>query len=89
MDKLWTDHKLVIKGKNEEIRLADAAGYKRGVDHFIAKRLGGENGVMEYDAAVSPFPYETTELADLEPGVSSRGASRTRSRWLKSRPSAK
>ena len=71
VDTLWTDHKWVIKDKNEGIRLADAAGYKRGVDHFIAKRLVGENGVMEYDAGVSPFPYETTELADLEPGVSS------------------
>jgi hypothetical protein len=71
VDTLWTDHKWVIKDKNEEIRLADAAGYKRGVDSFFAKRLGGENASMEYAAAVNPVPHETTELADLEPGVSS------------------
>ena len=71
VDTLWTDHKWVIKDKNEEIRLADAAGYKRGVDRFIAKRLGGGNASMEYAASVNPVPHETTELADLEPEVSS------------------
>ena len=52
---LLDEHKLAIKEKNEEIRLADASGYKRGVDEMIAKQKGGEVDEEEYSQDMNPF----------------------------------
>lgn len=54
-DALLEEHKLAIQEKNEEIRLADASGYKRGIDEMIAKQKGGEVAEEEYNDEVNPF----------------------------------
>ena len=54
-DALLDEHKLAIQEKNEEIRSADASGYKRGIDEMIAKQKGGEVAEEEYSEEVNPF----------------------------------
>lgn len=66
VDALWTDHKLVIKQKNGEIRMADAAGYKRGIDTYVAKQLGGASAAMQYADALSPYPDKTDPQESIE-----------------------
>ena len=56
LDALMNEHKETIASLRDEIREADAAGYKRGIDEMVAKQQGGE--VMDDDeevAAVNPF----------------------------------
>ena len=66
VDALWTDHKLVIKQKNGEIRMADAAGYKRGIDTYVAKQLGGASAAMQYADALSPYTDKTDPQESIE-----------------------
>ena len=40
IDALLEEHKQQLAKKQEEIRLADAAGYKRGIDEMLAKQQG-------------------------------------------------
>ena len=54
-ETLLEEHKLAIQEKNEEIRMADASGYKRGIDEMIAKQKGGEVAEEEYNDEVNPF----------------------------------
>ena len=51
-----TEHKETIASLRDEIREADAAGYKRGIDEMVAKQQGGE--VTDNDeevASINPF----------------------------------
>ena len=54
-DSLMLQHKEEVAALRDEIREADATGYKRGIDEMISKQQGGEiNGESE-DDAVNPF----------------------------------
>ena len=39
----------------DEVRKADAEGYKRGIDEMIAKQQGGEIDKPDEEVAVNPF----------------------------------
>ena len=39
--------------------MADAAGYKRGIETYVAKQLGGASAAMQYADALSPYPAKT------------------------------
>ena len=54
------EHGEKIKALGKEITLADAAGYKRGIDEMMAKTTGGENVDENADVAINPFAAETT-----------------------------
>ena len=47
-----------IKALGKEITLADAAGYKRGIDDMIAKQTGGEDMSGNAELAINPFATE-------------------------------
>ena len=47
-----------IKALGREITLADAAGYKRGIDEMMAKQTGGENVDEDSELAKNPFAAE-------------------------------
>ena len=47
-----------IKALGKEITLADAAGYKRGIDEMIAKQTGGEDMSGNAELAINPFATE-------------------------------
>ncbi len=44
-----------IKALGKEITLADAAGYKRGIDEMMAKQTGGEDMSENSEFAINPF----------------------------------
>ena len=60
IDSMKEEHGEKIKALGKEITLADAAGYKRGIDEMVAKTTGGENADENADLAINPFAAETT-----------------------------
>jgi hypothetical protein len=55
LDELNEEHKQILAQKQEEIRKADADGYKRGIDEMLAKQQGGEVAEDEISEEVNPF----------------------------------
>ena len=55
IDDLKAEHGEKIKALGKEITLADAAGYKRGIDEMMAKQKGGENVDEDSELAINPF----------------------------------
>ncbi|MAK47086.1 MAG: hypothetical protein CMI24_07545 [Opitutae bacterium] len=55
LDELNEEHKQILAQKQEEIRKADADGYKRGIDEMLAKTQGGEVAEDEISEEVNPF----------------------------------
>ena len=62
VDELREEHKKEIEKKQEEIRMADADGYKRGIDEMLAKQQGGEVA-EEISEEVNPFMVKKNEGA--------------------------
>ena len=60
IDDLKAEHGEKIKALGKEITLADAAGYKRGIDEMMAKQKGGENVDEDSELAINPFLVEPT-----------------------------
>lgn len=60
VDALLEEHKKEIEKKQEEIRMADADGYKRGIDEMLAKQQGGEVA-EEISEEVNPFMVKKNE----------------------------
>ena len=58
IDALKAEHGEKIKALGREITLADAAGYKRGIDEMMAKQTGGENVDEDSELAKNPFAAE-------------------------------
>ena len=58
IDALKAEHGEKIKALGREITLADAAGYKRGIDEMMAKQTGGENVDQDSELAKNPFAAE-------------------------------
>ena len=59
VDALLEEHKKEIEKKQEEIRMADADGYKRGIDEMLAGQ-GGEVA-EEISEEVNPFMVKKNE----------------------------
>lgn len=55
IDLMKVEHGEKIKALGKEITLADAAGYKRGIDEMVAKQTGGENLENGTELAANPF----------------------------------
>ena len=55
LDALHEEHKKQLAQKQEEVRLADAAGYERGINEMLAKQKGGEVADSEISEEVNPF----------------------------------
>ena len=55
IDLMKAEHGEKIKALGKEITLADAAGYKRGIDEMVAKQTGGENLENVTELAANPF----------------------------------
>ena len=55
VDAMQEEHKQQLSKKQEEIRLADAAGYKRGIDEMLSKQQGGEVADNAISEEVNPF----------------------------------
>jgi hypothetical protein len=60
IDAMKAEHGEKIKALGKEITLADAAGYKRGIDEMMAKTTGGENAETNSELAINPFASEAT-----------------------------
>ena len=60
IDAMKAEHGEKIKALGKEITLADAAGYKRGIDEMVAKTTGGESVDSNSDLAINPFATEPT-----------------------------
>ncbi len=58
IDAIKVEHGEKIKALGREITLADAAGYKRGIDEMMAKQTGGEGTGEESELASNPFANE-------------------------------
>ena len=87
IDSIKTEHGEKLSQLQREIKLADAAGYQRGIDEMLAKQQGGAEGLAAAEADNNPFgkpkvgppqlpdaaPEETTELTNVmgEYGISS------------------
>jgi len=54
-DSLLLAHKEEVASLRDEIREADATGYKRGIDEMLSKQQGGELSDEAEDVAVNPF----------------------------------
>ena len=67
LDALLEEHKVILAQKQEEIRKADADGYKRGIDEMLAKQQGGEVADDEISEEVNPFlvKKDSTPLPDM------------------------
>ena len=67
LDALLEEHKVILAQKQEEIRKADADGYKRGIDEMLAKQQGGEVADEEISEEVNPFlvKKDSTPLPDM------------------------
>ena len=48
-------HKKELEAKREEVRLAEAAGYKKGIEEMLSKQQGGEIAASEISEEVNPF----------------------------------
>ena len=66
IDAITEEHKQVIAQKQEEIRLADAAGYKRGIDEMLAKQQGGEVADDKISEEVNPFMVQKKDAGPPE-----------------------
>jgi hypothetical protein len=55
IDSMKDEHGEKIKALGKEITLADAAGYKRGIDEMVAKQTGGETLENGTELAANPF----------------------------------
>ena len=66
IDALLEEHKQQIAQKQEEIRLADAAGYKRGIDEMLAKQQGGEVAEDKISEEVNPFMVQKKDSGPPE-----------------------
>ena len=55
IDTLRNEQKEQMAALQDEIRKADAEGYKRGIDEMIAKQQGGEVEQQNEEVAVNPF----------------------------------
>lgn len=66
IDALLEEHKQQISQKQEEIRLADAAGYKRGIDEMLAKQQGGEVAEDKISEEVNPFMVQKKDAGPPE-----------------------
>ena len=65
LDALLEEHKVILAQKQEEIRKADADGYKRGIDEMLAKQQGGEVADDEISEEVNPFLVKKIVLPSL------------------------
>ena len=67
LDALLEEHKVILAQKQEEIRKADADGYKRGIDEMLAKQQGGEVADEDISEEVNPFlvKKDSTPLPDM------------------------
>ena len=66
IDALLEEHKQQIAQKQEEVRLADAAGYKRGIDEMVAKQQGGEVAEDKISEEVNPFMVQKKDSGPPE-----------------------
>lgn len=66
MDALLEEHKQQIEKKQEEIRMADASGYKRGIDEMLAKQQGGEVADAKVSEEVNPFMVKKRDAGPPE-----------------------
>ena len=66
VDALLEEHKQQLAKKQEEIRLADAAGYKRGIDEMLAKQQGGEVADDKISEEVNPFMVQKKDVGPPE-----------------------
>ena len=55
IDTLRNEQKEQMAALQDEIRKADAEGYKRGIDEMIAKQQGGEIKEPDEETSVNPF----------------------------------
>ena len=55
IDTLRNEQKEQMAALQDEVRKADAEGYKRGIDEMIAKQQGGEIDKPDEEVAVNPF----------------------------------
>ena len=55
IDTLRNEQKEQMAALQDEVRKADAEGYKRGIDEMIAKQQGGEVEQQDEEVAVNPF----------------------------------
>ena len=55
IDTLRNEQKEQLAALQDEVRKADAEGYKRGIDEMIAKQQGGEVEEPDEEVAVNPF----------------------------------
>ena len=54
-DTMQLAHKEEVAALRDEIREADATGYKRGIDEMISKQQGGEISDESEEVSVNPF----------------------------------
>ena len=66
LDAIQEEHKQILSKKQEEIRLADAAGYKRGIDEMLAKQQGGEVADNAISEEVNPFMVQKKDSGPPE-----------------------
>lgn len=66
VDAMHEEHKQQLSKKQEEIRLADAAGYKRGIDEMLAKQQGGEVADDDISEEVNPFMVQKKDSGPPE-----------------------
>ena len=55
IDTLRNEQKEQLAALQDEVRKADAEGYKRGIDEMIAKQQGGEIEEPDEEVTVNPF----------------------------------
>jgi len=55
IDTLRNEQKEQMAALQDEVRKADAEGYKRGIDEMIAKQQGGEVEQQDEEVSVNPF----------------------------------
>ncbi|MDG1173382.1 MAG: hypothetical protein P8M67_03705 [Opitutales bacterium] len=55
LEALMNEHKETMASLRDDIREAESAGYKRGIDEMVAKQQGGEIVDEEEVASVNPF----------------------------------
>ena len=66
VDAMLDEHKQQIEKKQEEIRMADASGYKRGIDEMLAKQQGGEVADNDISEEVNPFMVKKKDAGPPE-----------------------
>ena len=69
IDSLKEEQGQKIKALGKEITLADAAGYKRGIDEMVSKQTGGENLGENTELSSNPFSSETVGPPVLQNGA--------------------